>query len=177
MPAYIALLRAVNVGRRQTPMARVRAVLEAGGFTEVATIIQTGNVRVVTPMRSPAAVADRVAEVLGAEFGFDVPAIVRRPAQLPTLVAAVEALPDPYPGGRSYVAFLDRVPAAGTADTLAGWSREGETAYLLDDHIVLRLGVSFHEAKITGARIERLGVVATARDMTVVRRLATEWGS
>jgi hypothetical protein len=37
--------------------------------------------------------------------------------------------------------------------------------------------VSFHEAKLTGARIERiLGVPGTARNMTVVRKLAEKWG-
>ena len=35
MPTYVAFLRAVNIGRRQTPMARVRATFEASGFTDV----------------------------------------------------------------------------------------------------------------------------------------------
>ena len=60
MPAYVALLRAVNIGQRQTPMARVRDALGAAGFTDVQTYIQTGNVLLTSSARSPARVAEQL---------------------------------------------------------------------------------------------------------------------
>ena len=44
MPTHVAFLRAVNVGKRQYPMAELRAALDAAGFEDVQTHIQTGNV-------------------------------------------------------------------------------------------------------------------------------------
>ena len=57
MPSHVAFLRAVNVGGRFVRMAELRAALEAAGFTDVETHLQSGNVRVRTPMRSTAKVA------------------------------------------------------------------------------------------------------------------------
>ena len=45
MSRYVALLRGINVGgKNNVPMARLRAVLEELGFTDVATYIASGNV-------------------------------------------------------------------------------------------------------------------------------------
>jgi len=45
MSRYVALLRGINVGGKNTvPMVRLRAVLEELGFTDVATYIASGNV-------------------------------------------------------------------------------------------------------------------------------------
>jgi len=176
MAAYVAFLRAVNVGRRQTPMARVRSALEAGGFSGVQTYIQTGNVLLTSTARTEATVAARVREVLSGEFGFDVPTVVRRPGELVDLVTAVDALPNPFPEGRTYAAFLDQEPSAAATATLNDWPAPGEWVRVVGRHVVMRLGVPASEATLTNARIERHGVVSTTRDLTVVRALATRWG-
>ena len=45
MDRYVALLRAINLGATRTvPMARLRELLEADGFDDVATYVQSGNV-------------------------------------------------------------------------------------------------------------------------------------
>ena len=45
MARYVALLRAINLGATRTvPMARLRELLEADGFDDVATYVQSGNV-------------------------------------------------------------------------------------------------------------------------------------
>lgn len=176
MPTYVAFLRAVNIGRRQTPMARVRATLETHGFTDVQTYIQTGNVLLTTTARSPEKVAQRVCEVLSGDFGFDIPVVVRRPRDLVDLVAAVDALPDPFPQGRTYAAFLDQEPSDAATAVLNDWSAPGEWVRVVGRHVVLRLGIPANVVTLTNAKIERFGVVATTRDLTVVRALATRWG-
>ncbi len=176
MPRYVGFLRAVNVGRRQTPMARVRSALEAGGYTEVQTYIQTGNVLVTSAVLSPERVAAQIQKVLTAEFGFDVPTIVRIPSDLPALVAAVHALPDPFPGGRTYAAFLASEPDAESRALLDAWAAPGEWARVVGRHVVMRLGVPAHESTLTNAKIERYCGTATTRDLTVVRALADRWG-
>lgn len=129
MPRYAALLRAINVGgNRKVPMARLRELLEEVGFTDVATYVNSGNVVLSSP--DPAAkVASRIATLLAAEFGFEVPTIVRTKAQLAKVVAA-----DPIDGGtgspRHYqVTFLDgKVPASAWEDVdPAAW---GDSTYV-----------------------------------------------
>jgi hypothetical protein len=44
--------------------------------------------------------------------------------------------------------------------------------------VLMEFAVPFHEAKLTGARIEKIvGIPGTARNMTVVRALAQKWGA
>ncbi|MCW2922433.1 MAG: hypothetical protein JWL76_2307 [Thermoleophilia bacterium] len=117
MPRYAALLRAINVGgNRKVPMARLRELLEADGFTDVATYVNSGNVVLASP--DPAAtVSSRIAALLADEFGFEVPTIVRTKAQLATVVAT-----DPIPAGADapkhyQVTFLERkLPASTWSD-------------------------------------------------------------
>jgi len=44
MATHIALLRAVNVGGRKLVMAELKAMFESLGFTQVRTLLQTGNI-------------------------------------------------------------------------------------------------------------------------------------
>ena len=91
MATFIAFLRAVNVGKRQVKMAGLRTELEANGFTDVATFIASGNVRVSTTMRSAAKVEKELEQVMEAWLGFDVPTMVRTPKQLVAIRAIANA--------------------------------------------------------------------------------------
>ncbi len=176
MPSYVGFLRAVNVGHRQIPMARVRSALKTAGLADVETHIQTGNVHVTSTLRTPAKVAAVMRQALAAEFGFDVPTVVRTPDQLTELVTAVDALPHPFPAGRTYAAFLAAPLGPEATATLDDWDSPGEWARVLGPHVVLRLGIPAHRARLTNTRIERFGVTATTRDLTVVRAVAERWG-
>jgi len=43
MPLQVALLRGVNLGKRQVVMSELRAAVEAGGYSGVRTLIASGN--------------------------------------------------------------------------------------------------------------------------------------
>lgn len=178
MPTYVAFLRAVNVGKRQMTMARLRKQLMDNGFTEVDTHIASGNVRVTTPLRTVAGVADRLHEVISEEFGFDVPVVVRSPTDLRAAATEVDARPSPLSAGaRVYVAFLDGPPDPAGVTALDGWDRAGERAATHADHVILWLDTPSHSAVLSNARIEKLtGRVSTTRDIKVVRALAQKWG-
>jgi len=177
MPTFVAFLRAVNVRPRWVPMERLRKHLSDSGFTAVETHIQSGNVLLTTPMRSAAGVRDELHQLLSAEFGFDIPVVVRTKQELQTLAAEVDDLPSPLSAdSRVYVALVDgRVAAAGAA-VLDGWDRPGERALVRGSEVVLWLDVPAHSAKLTNARIERAaGSTATTRDVKVIRALAARW--
>jgi uncharacterized protein (DUF1697 family) len=50
MSTFVALLRGINVGTaKRVPMARRRAIFERLGYTDVATLLNSGNVVFASP--------------------------------------------------------------------------------------------------------------------------------
>ena len=179
MPVHVAFLRAVNVGGRQVRMADLRDVLTEAGFEEVETYIQTGNVRVRTSRRSTAKVAAELARVIEAWKGFAVPCIVRTPAQLRALVAAVDAVPALLkPAGKRYLALADGTVPSAAAEALEAWDADRERVRVLGTDVLAELGNPFNQTRLTNARIEKMtGLHTTWRDVKVVRELAERWGT
>lgn len=179
MPRHIVFLRAVNVGKRQLPMAAAREYLSGNGFTQVESYIQTGNLLVTSAMRSTSKVERTVGELLSDHAGFDVVAIARTPAELSALVARLDATPPALSAeaGR-YVSFCTTEPERSRVAELEGWQADGERARVIGKDVLMELTVPFNQVTLTGARIERiLGVPGTARNLTVVRAIAQKWGS
>jgi uncharacterized protein (DUF1697 family) len=135
-------------------------------------------VKVRTGVRSAATVETDLRRAISAAFGFDVPVVVRTPAQLRRLAEAAESLESPIaPEAKRYVTFMtgDLDPAGVAA--LHAWDIETEAARVVGSDIVLFLATGVQNAKLTNTRIEKLtGAVGTARNITVVRALAEKWG-
>jgi uncharacterized protein (DUF1697 family) len=176
VPTYVAFLRAVNISPRWVKMARVNALLPEHGYAEVATHIQSGNLRVTTPERSAARVAAHLRTVLSEEFGFDIPVMVRTPQQLRRLVKAIGALEPPTPESRCYVTFLDAAPTASARELLHAWPHPGERAAVLGADVVWWIGAAMAKAKVSNAAVEKIAGAGTTRDVKVVRTLADKWG-
>jgi uncharacterized protein (DUF1697 family) len=109
--------------------------------------------------------------------GFTVRTIVRTPAQLGALASYGAGLTAPLEGEvRRYVAFLKEDPDDEFLRMMNGWDVAGERAHVNGREVYLWLAHPSHEAKLTNARIERRGVVATTRDWKVVAALGEKWG-
>ncbi|WP_404811574.1 DUF1697 domain-containing protein [Capnocytophaga canimorsus] len=78
MNTYIVLLRGVMpTGKNKIPsMAFLKEILEKGGFVNVKTYIQSGNVVLQTEL-SPAEVSRKVHEVIKENIGAELPVIVK----------------------------------------------------------------------------------------------------
>lgn len=178
MPTYIAFLRAVNVGKRQVKMQRLREHLAQNGFDDVATHIQSGNVRVATSERSAAKLQSRLQSVLSEEFGFDIPVVVRTAGQLRRLVTTVDAKSSPLSAdARVYVGLANAVPARDGVTVLDAWDVERERVTVIGSDIVAWYDKPFNEVTLTNARVEKLVKAhVTFRDMKVIRALAQKWG-
>ena len=87
MPAYIALLRAVNVGGTgKLPMTELRAMCEARGFANVRAYIASGNV--VFTAEPEAAVKTALEKALEAYAGKPVGVMMRTGAEMAAVCAA-----------------------------------------------------------------------------------------
>ena len=175
MPTYIAFLRAINIGKRKFAKDAIVAACEAAGCTDVETYINTGNVRVTTPLRSRAKVESALEEAFEDAAGFDVPTVVLTPKELREVAAYAERL-DRSHDGRHYVSLLKDTPTAAAVKKLDGAGKEGERAVVDGRGVHLLLGQDYHSAKLTNAIIEKHLGVATNRNLNVIRTLAEKWG-
>jgi uncharacterized protein (DUF1697 family) len=176
MTTYVAFLRAVNVGGRIVKMEALRGHLAAAGFADVQTHIQSGNVRVDADTDDAEEVERRIEKALAGAVGFEVPAMVRTPAELATLV---ETSPRSPLGeqARHYVAFLRAEPAAPARARLDGWDVDGERLRVVGADLHIWLTKPSHEARATNARLEKMAMMpATSRSWTVVTAIAEKWG-
>ena len=115
MAAFVALLRAVNVGGTgKLPMSELKAMCEELGFGSVRTYIASGNV-VFTSRKSEAAIKSALEKRLAAYAGKPVGVMVRSAAEM-AQVAADNPFPKAAPN-RTMALFLDKAPPA---DALAG---------------------------------------------------------
>jgi uncharacterized protein (DUF1697 family) len=168
---YVALLHAINLGkRRQVDMPRLREVLTARGHGEVRTHLRSGNVVLDSPLPE-AELASDLSAAIEAEFGFDVPVVVRTGAEVAAVVAG-----DPFAAvatdpARYLVTFLPeppspaRVAALPPADSGEYLVRGRELYLWLPDGV---LGTPVGSWKWD----RLLGVPGTARNWNTVRRLA-----
>jgi uncharacterized protein (DUF1697 family) len=176
MPTYIAFLRAINLGatRKFSKAAIVRAC-EAAGFTDVETYINSGNVRVTTPMRSTAKVEAALEKAFAEEAGFEVPTIALTQKELRDIAADALELGEGH-AGRYYVSLLKQAPSAATERALDGSGRADEHAVVRGRGAHLLLGADYHTAKLTNAVVEKHLGISTNRNLNVIRTLAEKWG-
>ena len=89
MSEWVVLLRGINVGAINIKMADLRAALTSAGFTDVRTVLATGNVLLRSPLTA-AAVKAQAENTLAQAFGYQAWVVV---LDVPTLRAIVESYP------------------------------------------------------------------------------------
>lgn len=172
MGRYVAFLRGINVGGNATlPMAELRSVLGELGYTDVSTLLNSGNAIFTGPGDPPAEVGTRIEAAIEARFGRPVRCLVRTPDELSRVLAG-----DPYAGvatdgARYVVAFLsgEPDPARLAAIDPEEYLPDRFTAAGREIYIWCPNGLA--ETKFTHAFFERkLGVVATVRNWNTVKK-------
>jgi len=165
---WIMFLRAVNVGGRKVEMARLRTLLTGMGLARVRSYIASGNVFFDADLAGPRERAELTRAVearLLAEFGFEIPAVLRSTAEVE---AALAAAPfdqvEPTPDTRFSIAFLSG-PLTGLTLPLRSpkdeWELLGATAgeaYLVSWRLNGRVG-----GNPVAALEKAFGVKGTAR--------------
>lgn len=163
MTAYVALLRAVNVGGTgKLPMEDLRKLCEECGFAGAKTYIASGNV-VFKSSKSGTQVKAVLEKALAAYAGKPVGVLVRTGAEMEAVLAA-----DPFPGSpgnRNLVLFLDEAPPANLMDTLKGQKNEQVKPGKHEIHVLYDEGMGTSKLVIPAAK------TGTARNRNTVAKL------
>ncbi len=173
MSMHIALLRAVNVGGTgKVKMADLRDMAQAMGFTQVSTVLQSGNLVFDAP--SAKDLEERLEAELDKRFGLTSAVIVRSGAEWAKIVAANpfpnEARDDP---SHMLAMPLKTSPAADSEAALQAAIKGRETVRVVGHTAYLVYPDGIGESKLTAAIIERhLGARGTARNWNTVLKLA-----
>ena len=175
MPTHIGFLRAVNVGKRPYRTADLRAALEAAGYDGVETYIQTGNVRVGSPLRSRAKIEAELEGVFLADRGFEVPTIVFSPAELKALVEEADEVAQQGFQHGHYISLLKRPIPAGDLDELRDLTPDGIRFVASGRALHLLYDIGFGDAPRSPARAEKIIGVATNRNAKVIREIVDRW--
>lgn len=125
---YLALLRGINVGgKNKVEMARLRALFETIGLSDVRTYINSGNV-IFDTNRNSGELPTLIEAAIAEEFGLPLRVVL---CDIDKLLAVAEAIPESWKEDasmRCYVMFLwedadhptvlDRMPARADIDDL-----------------------------------------------------------
>lgn len=171
---WVALLRAINVGKRLVKMDRLKAIFQEMGFSDVETFIASGNVIFSTDSRPQAELEKLIEAHLEQALGFSVPTFLRRPAELR---AVVDSQPyDPaivaQPGHTLYIDFMRSVPSSEAIERLMQLRTEFDELQVLGREVYWLARRSMHESKVSHDRIERaLDLQGTMRNISSVSKL------
>ncbi len=176
MPTHLGFLRAVNIGKRQYKTVELKAALVAAGYDDVDTYIQTGNVRVTSPVRSRAKIEGELEAVFLADRGFEVPTIVFSPAELRQVAADADELTSEYqPKYAHYVSLLKNEPDADGRARVESLSTDVERLLVRGRAVHLLYDIGYGQAKVTNVQIEKAVGVATNRSAKVIREIVEKW--
>ena len=174
MPRFIVLLRAVNVGGTgKLPMADLRRSLTDAGYSNVSTLLASGNVVLDAAQRSTASLEKKLEAHLAERHGLATDVIVRTPAEWRSLIDA-----NPMPGETKaapscfYAMVMKTSPDAGAADYLDAYPGPERTV-LADRIAYMHFPDGMGRSKFNP---DRLGL-GTSRNWNTVTKLAEAAGA
>ena len=166
------MLRGINLGStRRVPMVELRALFAQAGYADVQTYVQSGNV-VLSSDASPAALEREAQRLISAQFGFDVPVVVRSHQELAAVVK-LNPLGDVAQDPKRYqVSFLSGELSADRIAALEAAVAEPERFVAHGRELYAWHPAGVARSKLSTALAGKgLGVTATARNWTTVTTL------
>lgn len=119
MDHYAVFLRGINIGGVRVGMAELQECLTGLGFSEVRTVLQTGNVVFAVAVPEAERVRQILEEALAKQFGREI-MVLAYP------LAIIRRIIESYPFARTEKRHAYVVMSEGPVDWLDGWSGSAE---------------------------------------------------
>ncbi len=173
MRRYVVLLRGINVGKaKRIAMADLRALLADLGFTEVTTVLQSGNAIVTGPDADPDEHAAAVRTGIADRFGMDVRCLVLTGERLNGIVDGHPFTDIADNGSRMFAHVLSAPPDPALLAEYDPVALDPEHTRFGDRVIYQWCPDGLLEAPPVGTYTEKhLGVTVTARNWNTTTKL------
>jgi uncharacterized protein (DUF1697 family) len=173
MTVRVGFLRAVNLGKRKVQMPRLRVTVEALGYDDVWTYINSGNV-VFQAGGSRAAVEKALEKALEDEFGFECTTFVRTGPELEKTLAATPF--EVAAGDTHFVTFLKKAPAASAAKAIEALSNHYDTLVVQGPDVHWRMHGSSIDSTLAKRHWEKIlgPLSSTSRNVKMLTKLAAK---
>jgi uncharacterized protein (DUF1697 family) len=172
MNTYIALLRGINVGGRNTlPMKELVVLLEAIGCRNVRTYIQSGNVVLQSENKSSSDLSKQIGFSVKKYHGFEPHVLLLQLKEFERAIAEnpfSEAESDPK---ALHFGFLDSVPSEPDLDKLETLKTTSEQFQLVDKVFYLHAPDGVGRSKLAASSEKSLGVSMTDRNWRTVCKI------
>jgi len=172
MSTYVALLRGINVGKaKRIAMMDLRALLGDLGCTDVATLLNSGNVVFKASKSAPKKLATDISAAIATRIGIEVPVIVMSAKDL-----ALIAKENPFantaddPSGL-LVAFVAEAGVLATMSAIAPHVAAPEQFHIGMHAAYLHCASGILESKAAEVLLGKAGKAATTRNWATVQKL------
>ena len=172
MPAFVALLRGVNVGKaKRVPMGELRALLSSLGYTGVATLLNSGNAVFRSLRRTSVKHAADIAAAISTELKVEVPVIVKSASELAAIVSdnPIKATTEEH--SRLLVAFVQDAKALSSLAAIESLVVPPEQFAVGKNAVYLLCAGGILESKAGEALLGKVGKSATTRNWATVLKL------
>ncbi len=173
MTRYVAFLGSINVGGNRLTMADLRAAFEMEDFSNVETVVASGNVLFDFDERPTRGLEEKLGGILVERFAMDAAVCVRDKAEVAAAIAD-----NPFAGEgedkQVHTHFLEHQPSPEQFERLIADQAERGTEKLAagDRALYIDFVGGVADSKLTGAFIaRRLGCKGTARNMRSLARI------
>ena len=174
MTTHLALLRGINVsGHNMIKMDALKATLEAIGFQNVQTYIQSGNVFVDTEEENAASVGFKIKQEIFKAFGHEVPIVVIGKSDLEKSLQNNPFLKEKDVDTKKlYVAFVSIALRSDSINDLKMSQVKPDEAHVDENRIFIKYAVGAGKTRFDQKYIEKkLNVTATIRNWNTVNQL------
>jgi uncharacterized protein (DUF1697 family) len=175
---YIAFLRAINVGGHTVKMNQLRELFAAIELANVETFIASGNVIFDSPKADAQALERQIESHLLQALGYAVATFLRTPAEVAAVARYQPFAPDEHADESNwlYVAFLPAPPADAAAQKLLALRTPLDDFHVHGREFYWLRRRALGESTFAAGLFEKtLGLPATMRNITTVKKLATKY--
>jgi uncharacterized protein (DUF1697 family) len=178
MARHIAFLRGINVGGRRVKMPELRRLFESLGFTDVETVIASGNVVFESPEGRARDLGRAIERHLAQALGYEVATFLRTIPELAEVAAQKHFdLSKETPDAVLYVIFLRDRPAETVEQALRALDTDNDETRVAGREVYWLRRARGKDSEVFGVRIGRLlGAETTVRNMNTVERIVEKYG-
>jgi uncharacterized protein (DUF1697 family) len=172
MPEFVALLRGINVGKaKRIPMANLRALLTGLGYTNVATLLNSGNAVFHATGGAAAKHAKDICAAIAVQLKVEVPVVVKSAKELSWVIAEnpIVAEADEYP--RLLVALVQDAKSMSDIRAVEPLVISPEQFAVGRNAAYLLCARGILESKAALALLGKAGRMATTRNLATILKL------